>query len=1563
MLSIWMKFKQNGKGFYLPDQQNWLGQIVLAQEETGWMERVVFSVRSLDDTWYLQLPEGFKWHDGLAQPERVIQSGQRYGINGKFGDIAMVAGTYQRENTIYRKYFFPNNGRLSIGRDAANDLCFQDPLASARHGFLVGNGQNAAVYTDTSENGTYINGALLRGANRQLRFGDRIDIPDGLSLIWLGSVLAINQPTAMKPVERLKPYTEPPRAAAPPAPADAGQSVYVQYHRSPRRLQKANDAELEVEGPLPMQARNDMPAYLQLGPSLTMVLPMATMALFMNRGAASLVMVGTSAVVAIFWSIMNRRHNEKKWQQDEDLRLSVCRQYYAETEEKLIIERNRERERLLHNYLSSQECVNLPRSSTHRLWERMPSHRDFLELRLGLGELPLPLQLSVPKEKLSLVEDPLRYEPRRLRDSYSVLRDVPITVDVIKHRLIGILGSERTPWVMQNMVVQAAANHSYHDVRIAVLYTPDTRNAWHWTKWLPHVFATDDRELRMAVSEPAMVQEVLSRLDAILSIRADANSERSGDTGFVQEEEEIESGAPYRGELPYYMVFVADPHLIEDHPITRYMASDDLGFSMVVQAATKEMLPKECKLIIESKAQLGAVYTDQGDVTGTQFDLIAPQQLENFAKQLAPVRVQDSQGNAAIPSYLTFLDVYKARNTSEIDIWRFWNENKTYERIDSYLGVRAGSQPFALNIKFGANGHGPHGLLAGTTGSGKSVLLQSLILSLAVNYGPRDVQFVLIDYKGGGTSEVFRELPHVVGIIDNLQGERAIYRALASIDGEIKRRQAMFKAVEGGSIADIDDYIKLAEMDDNMEKLSHLVVVIDEFAELKADQPDFMASMVKAARVGRSAGLHLLLATQTPSGSVSDEIKANTNFRICLRVADSSESRYMLNRPDAAYLRGMGRAYVQVGNDEIFELIQTSYSGAVYDPSALTAEEEPKVLNEAGMPIVLKRKRAPGEKKARAENQLDAVLKRINEVMALHNVPVPGKLWHDQLPFAILLETLPSLRSHMYAEGRWPDLDDSGDLRAPYALADNIAQQKYDEVVMDFTNDKNHMVIGLSGSGKTTILQTLALSLALRYDPGQVQIYAFSLTGGMLRSLEALPHVGDVVYEEQPDDQIRLIDLLYQEDARRKALLTKASTGSFEEYNRLSEKRPDAYTPLPAIVVLVDRMQQVRDWEEMKRKDGLDKFFELLQTASSRGIYFVITALASSELPLKYHAFVKRIALQLNDRSDYMDALNVRIPADEWTGVEVSEGRGMVATENGVMEMQTTIFGTDQSDVERTEMIEAIGLDMQSHWRGIRPLRVPRIPEEPHLSDLLALPEVEEALQAGGMLPLGYDKQTAMPVMTSFLDNNSFLIVGAAKSGKTTLLKTIGATLAEDARARVYLIGDADLCQWAGQNGAQGYNPMDAALPDVLTALKEELAQRVEALQAAAAQGAQAVQDVRQGHAPLYIGLDDVDGIIAQGDKAVLDALTDLAGDKARNTGICLFAAISHSRYKENSAKQPLNTLVRQKRGFMLQGKLNECDPFMANVPYSMKNLAFPTGEALYLQEGIVTHLVLPMLD
>ena len=301
--------------------------------------------------------------------------------------------------------------------------------------------------------------------------------------------------------------------------------------------------------------------------------------------------------------------------------------------------------------------------------------------------------------------------------------------------------------------------------------------------------------------------------------------------------------------------------------------------------------------------------------------------------------------------------MYGVRNTIDLDIWRFWNENHAYEGIKAIVGIGSGSRPFVLDISDKPQSHGPHGLAAGTTGSGKSVMLQTYILSLALNYHPEQVQFILIDYKGGGMANAMSRLPHIAGIIDNLQSERAIQRALQSIKGEIKRREEAFKRL---GIDHIDDYIRFYNNDPRERPLGHIIIVVDEFAELKREQPDFMRELVSAARVGRSVGLHLILATQKPSNSVDDEIWSNTRFRICLRVASRGDSNDMLKRPDAAYLRGMGRCYVQVGNDEIFEQIQTSYSGADYAPNALSSEEIPKVLNGSGQAIRIKKETQSG---------------------------------------------------------------------------------------------------------------------------------------------------------------------------------------------------------------------------------------------------------------------------------------------------------------------------------------------------------------------------------------------------------------------------------------------------------------------------------------------------------------------------------------------------------------------------------------------------------------------------
>lgn len=567
--------------------------------------------------------------------------------------------------------------------------------------------------------------------------------------------------------------------------------------------------------------------------------------------------------------------------------------------------------------------------------------------------------------------------------------------------------------------------------------------------------------------------------------------------------------------------------------------------------------------------------------------------------------------------------------------------------------------------------------------------------------------------------------------------------------------------------------------------------------------------------------------------------------------------------------------------------------------------------------------------------------------------PPPSPLWHNQLPKTILLEHLNAVKTGMFKGGHW-DWDDSSqsdEILAYYGLADNIAEQRYDELAVDFTGDKNHLIIGLASSGKTTMLQTIALSLALRYTPDQVQMYVYSLSDTMLGCLRALPHVGDLVFGDQLDDQLRMMEeFLLQEDKRRRKVLSQASSGNFDEYNRLARKYPDRYQALPAIVVFIDRLQQIREWEDAKRKEGLDTFYELLQTASSRGIYFVMTALSASELPIKYHAFARRIALQMNDRANYMDALDVRIPPDAWHGVESYPGRGLVAVDNEVYEMQVALYGTDVSDAERSDLVRILGETMHEHWDGKLPPAIPRIPENPTTRGLLDNPVIK-ALK-GGNLPMGYVKQTAQPFAANMAERGALLLVGAQKSGKTSALASFACAASAEEGVNVVLIGGAELRRQAALLGLTVSPASEEVLPQLEQA-KDLLLSRRESI----------LSGAETDLSPVYVIVDDLDALLALGNQQVTDCLTALSSDKAVGTGVHLIASLSHIKYKEYSMKQPLLTLTKLKCGIMLQGRIRECDPFNANVSYGIQSLQLPTGEGFYLEGSELTHLVFPQIQ
>lgn len=447
-------------------------------------------------------------------------------------------------------------------------------------------------------------------------------------------------------------------------------------------------------------------------------------------------------------------------------------------------------------------------------------------------------------------------------------------------------------------------------------------------------------------------------------------------------------------------------------------------------------------------------------------------EMDVFSRQLSNFKVRENASNAAIPDMLTFLDMYKTSRVEDLDMYHKWLENRTYESMRSLIGQKAGEQPVYLDIHEKYHGH--HGLVAGTTGSGKSETLQTYILSLVLNYHPHEVAFILIDYKGGGMAQSFIGLPHLAGVITNLGGNQTT-RALLSINAEIKRRQRTFNEYK---IKHIDAYIELYRNGEAEEPMPHLLIIADEFAELKKEQPDFVRALVSAARVGRSLGINLILATQKPSGVVDDEIWSNTRFRICLRVADKQDSNEMLKRTDAAYITGTGRGFLQVGNDEIFDEFQSGWSGAPYTPEVPFNDDSKAkavIIGLTGKPEAVKKKKKKKKKKGdnvKKFTQLDAMVQYAANLAEENHIKPLRQIWLPPLPGIFYLDDL---------ELTW----DEKQIKLPVGLADDPQNQRQFPVYLDFIRDGHLLICGSAGSGKTSLVQTILYGAALPVKASQ----------------------------------------------------------------------------------------------------------------------------------------------------------------------------------------------------------------------------------------------------------------------------------------------------------------------------------------------------------------------------------------------------------------------------------------------------------------------------------------------
>lgn len=842
--------------------------------------------------------------------------------------ISVMVDEMESSFRVFEKYDVRNMTDITIGNAESNDIQYNTRNLISREHAVISKRQGQYVIEDRSANGIFVNSVRVVGS-RQLVFGDCIHI-FGLCLVFLGEVLAVNNYAENVRIDERKliPYQEASQSNL-RKPEEDRQKVL--YHRSPRQIYKIDKDTIEIESPPSPKTLNKKPIGMLIGPSMTMALPMLLgcgLAIYGNRASGNtgsafmytgLITAVSSAVIGTMWALLNLFFDKRKNREEELHRFEAYGEYLIRCANQIKEKYEKNAGNLRTMYLPAEECCRY-NASNALLWNRNVNHGDFLSHRLGIGSMPFQVTVNVPKEKFTLVNDSLAEKPAMIQQSYKELHEVPICVDLLRHRMVGIVGGHKKQGavaVMHNLVAQIAASNCYTDVKMAFLYdeSSDESVNWEYLKWFPHVWA-EDKKTRFVARNKTEAGDVLYEITRVLRTRAE---NRAAHTGFDKD----------KVSCPQYVLFVADAELLEGELITKYITDEDnRDLVTIFLTDTYENLPNACDYIIQNDEYFQGIYGIDEDVeerVEVRFDRIADSQLEQLARTLADIEVRETGSGGDIPNALSFFEMYDIRRPEELRVLDKWRKNRTYDNMKALVGQRAGGTPWYLDIH--EKYHGPHGLIAGTTGSGKSETLQTYILSLALNFSPDDVGFFIIDYKGGGMANLFDGLPHMIGQISNLSGNQ-VKRAMVSIKSENKRRQRIFN--EHG-VNNINLYTRMYKNNEATLPVPHMFIIIDEFAELKREEPDFMRELISVAQVGRSLGVHLILATQKPSGTVDDNIWSNSKFRLCLRVQDRQDSNDMLHRPDAAYITQAGRCYMQVGNDELFELFQSGYSGAVYD--------------------------------------------------------------------------------------------------------------------------------------------------------------------------------------------------------------------------------------------------------------------------------------------------------------------------------------------------------------------------------------------------------------------------------------------------------------------------------------------------------------------------------------------------------------------------------------------------------------------------------------------------------
>lgn len=1224
--------------------------------------------------------------------------------------------------------------KITIGGLSSCDISYSDEYLG-KDSFVVENNNGKITVIDSgSRYGVSVNGARIDGSHsvKDYEFFSIV----GLSFFYKSGKLYTSSSEKLKITGLTYRTTQKSKSCF----------EYPHFNRNTRIQYVQPEEDLEVQSAPPKPQKPKKNIVMSLIPSIVMLAMTVVLRGVMGGGGTFVIYSAISMGMGIVMSIVTYRNEDKQYKKDTADRIEAYNKYVEEKAAKIEESRSNELRIRELTYQSLDEGIAEAFSFGKRLFERTQGDVDYLHIYLGKGQVESVNQVKFTKQEFADVEDPLAPIPEQISNKYRFIEGAPIVSNFHDSCGIGIVGTaSMLQQMLKNISLDVAIRHFYSDLKMIYILDDAHAQSVNWARWL-HNVENERLDIRSIACDEESRNLILEDLYAILSERENLLRENRDRKFDVQ-----------------YVVFVSDASEINSHPVSQYLQDcAALGFTFVFFEENEEELPLGCTEIIRLDGDgNGAVLKSRnGDVISNfSYSAITDAVAESVALKLGAVKVDEVSLEGELTKNITLFEMLGILSVDDIDLAARWESAQVYRSLAAPLGVKNKGQMVYLDISDKSGAHGPHGLVAGTTGSGKSEILQTYILSIATLYHPYEVGFVIIDFKGGGMANQFKNLPHLIGTITNIDG-REINRSLLSIKAELVKRQELFSQ---NNVNHINDYIKLYKAGKVSVAMPHLIMIVDEFAELKAEHPDFMKELISAARIGRTLGVHLILATQKPSGVVDAQIWSNSKFKLCLKVQTKEDSNEVIKTPLAAEIVEPGRAYFQVGNNEIFDLFQSAYSGATV-PEGNDSKDRVFAIYERNLwgRKELKYTNKKDKKKGDSVSQLQAIVDYVSDYCAGHGI--------SRLPGICL----PSLADRITTDSLDYANADALEIAIPIGIFDDPEQQKQGEVVLELSKD-NVYIVGSAQMGKTVMLQTICYGLMRKYTPKQVNMYLVDCGSMVLKMFENSNHVGGVVLSNEDEKCKNLFKLLNTIVVKRKKVLSSKGVGNFAAYLEAG------YDDMPMIVVAIDNMAAFKEYFP----DQADELNRLSREAQGVGISFIISAATSNALSYRTQAnFGKKLVLNCNDPGEYSNVFgHCKVTPKE------NPGRGLLMADKRILEYQVAMFGKDAREADRSKALMEYIEQRNSECSG-KAVKIPMVPDKLSLAATMA--EDVVAFRNKGIVPVGMNFATVALTSLNIATNGSISLLGDSDSreafvrnfmvtlSKTAIFHNVNALVVDD---------------------------------------------------------------------------------------------------------------------------------------------------------------------------------------